>query len=44
MIIFSSDNSFRIGFDAGESPAGYVSIFVKFVDFKVQDELIYEVY
>ncbi|GHU65679.1 hypothetical protein AGMMS49983_13790 [Clostridia bacterium] len=44
-IIFYSNGDFSIGYDAGDSPAGELYLYVKFdSDFTMYAELIYECY
>ncbi|ABQ03666.1 leucine-rich repeat domain-containing protein [Flavobacterium johnsoniae] len=44
-IIFEDENTFRIGFDAGESPAGQLFLYISFdKNLKMNDEIIYETY
>ncbi len=44
-IIFDDEKTFRIGYDAGESPAGQLFLYVSFdKKFKIENEIIYETY
>lgn len=44
-LIFYENGSFQIGYDAGESPAGNLTIYVTFhKDFSAEKGLIFEVY
>jgi len=44
-IIFDDEESFRIGYDAGDSPAGRLILYVSFdAKLKMSDEIIYETY
>lgn len=42
---FDKDSTFRLGYDAGDTPAGQLSIYVVFnADLEVNSDLVYEVY
>nr|WP_261764571.1 leucine-rich repeat domain-containing protein [Paenibacillus xylanexedens] len=42
---FQADGSFKLGFDAGDAPAGQLYIYAEFdSDLQISDELIYETY
>ncbi|MFB9077644.1 leucine-rich repeat domain-containing protein [Flavobacterium procerum] len=44
-IIFDDEESFRIGYDAGDSPAGRLFIYISFdAKLKMNDDIIYETY
>lgn len=44
-IIFNDEESFKIGYDAGDSPAGRLFLYVSFdAKLKMSDEIIYETY
>ena len=44
-IILDDEDTFRIGYDAGESPAGQLFLYVSFdKKLKMEDEIIYETY